>query len=54
MTSLRGASIVDAHWLEDAIPDASMLVITFSTGNFACFNGNDGSVIKFGTEATCG
>jgi hypothetical protein len=54
MTSLRGSSIVDAHWMEDALPDTSILVVTFSTGNFACFNGKDGSVIKVGAEATCG
>ena len=54
MTSLRGSSIVDAHWMEDALPDTSILVVTFSTGNFACFNGIDGSVIKVGAEATCG
>ena len=54
MTSLRGASIVDSHWIEDAIPNASLLVVTFSNGNLACFNGTDGSVIKVGAEATYG
>ena len=31
-----------------------MLVVTFSNGNLACFNGVDGSVITIGSETTYG
>lgn len=65
-SSTRGSEIIDCHWVEqtEEVRNSSLslakqetrpvLIVTFTNGNVACFSGIDGSVIKIGTESTCG